>query len=298
MHPEEKIRTTIDIFGTTYKMVGTYSQSYMKRISAYVNENMESIAKSNPRLDFQKVAVLALIQMADEHFRLQAQWNAFESEHSQSKQRIEELRKAFELTEEKERGQSALVAQLQERIDALEAENARLADEKERGASALAAQLQERIDALEAENLRLAEEKARSESALAAKLEQRIRELETENLRISEESELASLAWAERVEEWEVKYGNAVRESEAAVAALGARVAELEAERSQREAAAAAAEAPKTVAPPTVSAAGQASDAEAGDPSLEEKYNKLQEEYVKLQNEFNEWIQLTQMETQ
>ncbi|HZG76414.1 MAG TPA: cell division protein ZapA, partial [Paenibacillus sp.] len=121
VHPEDKIRTTIDIFGTTYKMVGTFSQSYMKRISAYVNENMESIAKGNPRLDSQKVAVLALIQMADEYFRLQAKWDAFEGEFSQSKQRIEELRKAFELTEEKERGQSALAAQLQARIGELEA---------------------------------------------------------------------------------------------------------------------------------------------------------------------------------
>jgi hypothetical protein len=34
------------------------------------------------------------------------------------------------------------------------------------------------------------------------------------------------------------------------------------------------------------------------DATLAEKYRKLQEEYAKLQTEFNEWIQLTQSETQ
>jgi len=247
MMPEDKIRTTVDIFGTTYKMVGTFSQTYMKRISAYVNENMESIAKANPRLDSQKVAVLALISMADEFFRLQAKWDAYESEHSQSKQRIEELRKAFELTEEKERGMSGQVAKLQQRIDALSAENERLV----------------------------------------------------------EEAELASMSWAERVAEWEAKYNAAASASASTIAALESRIAELEAERVRREEALAASEAASAEerkaegpAAPAPAAPSAAAGDEPADPSLLEKYHKLQEEYAKLQTEFNEWIQLTQSETQ
>lgn len=248
MIQEEKIRTTVEIFGTSYKMVGTFSQEYMKRISAYVNEHMETIAKGNPRLDAQKVAVLALISMADEFFRLQARWDAYESEHSQSKQRIEELRKAFELTEEKERSRAEEVKRLQERLAALDDEKARLA----------------------------------------------------------EETELASEAWAGRVAEWEAKYAAAVRESADESAALQARVAELEAELARRdqqqaalaEAAAAESKAPAAIAAPAPAVPTVPEGADRADPELLEKYMKLQEEYAKLQEEFNEWIELTQSETQ
>jgi cell division protein ZapA (FtsZ GTPase activity inhibitor) len=238
MDPEQKIRTTVDIFGTTYKMVGTFSQGYMKKISTYVNENMETIARSNPRLDSQKVAVLALIQMADEYFQLRSQWDTVEIDRSQSKRHIEELRKAFELTEEKERGKSDEVLQLRQRIETLERENARL----------------------------------------------------------SEEAVLASLSWAERVEEWETKYKAAVHHAETAHAALQSRVSELEAEQDRRTMDSAADSAPQ--AEPPEPAPSEPPAATAADPALFEKYRKLQEEYAKLQNEFNEWIQLTQSETQ
>jgi len=244
MVPEEKIRTTVEIFGTTYRMVGTFSQEYMKRIAAYVNENMETIAKSNPRLDTQRVSVLAMISMADEYFRLQAKWNEYENDSSQSKQRIEELRKAFRLTEEKERELSRQVLELKDRIAKLEEEKAQIA----------------------------------------------------------REAELASLAWAERVAEWEAKNEAAVREAERTIAELQARVADLENELARKEAeaaerapaaqAAAAVEAPKPVVPSVPEGA------EGADAALLEKYLKLQEEYAKLQKEFNEWIQLTMSETQ
>jgi cell division protein ZapA (FtsZ GTPase activity inhibitor) len=243
MSPEDKIRTTVDIFGTTYKMVGPFSQAYMKQIAAYVNENMELIAKSNPRLDTQKVAVLALFSMADEYFQLRSKWDAMENERTHSKQHIEELRKAFELTEEKERGKSNEVLLLMERIE----------------------------------------------------------KLEKENVRLNKEAELSSLSWAERVEDWEVKYAMAAEAAKGAQAALQERVSELtselEAVRQQKEAAAAVERAPE----PVRSIASEPSDRQehaAVDSTLAEKYRKLQEEYNKLQIEFNEWIQLTQSETQ
>lgn len=189
MIPEEKIRTTVEIFGTTYKMVGSFSQEYMNRIAAYVNENMESIARSNPRLDTQRVSVLAMISMADEYFRLQARWDEFASDSSQSKQRIEELRKAFHLTEEKERERTKQVTELQERIAQLEAEKARLGEEAELASLAWAervaeweakhaaavqeaeqarAELAAKVSALEAELARKEEEAAEREAAAAA----------------------------------------------------------------------------------------------------------------------------------
>jgi|GEM_PF-603613 len=131
VNSEDKIRTTVDIFGTTYKLVGTQSQSYMHQIAAYVNENMSAIAKSNPRLDTQKVSVLALISMADEYFQLRAKWDAMQEERSQAQLRIEELRKTLELTEEKEKGKAGELERLRQLVQKLQDENAKAAEEEE-----------------------------------------------------------------------------------------------------------------------------------------------------------------------
>lgn len=276
MNSEGKFRTTVDIFGTTYRMVGTLSQTYLNQLSAYINENMSAIAKSNPRLDAQRVAVKALLSMADDYFRLRGKWDAVGAEREQAQRHMEELRKAFELIEEKERVKSGEAHQLWERVETLEKDNVRLA----------------------------------------------------------QETELASRVWAERVEEWETKAAAAEQEAKTVRSRLEARVGELEQERNElaseagrlrqeaeaAKAAAAAARnpfarerepepvkaqtAPAGTVPETKPAGAAAEVAAAGagapvdEPTLLEKYRKLQEEYAKLQNEFNEWIQLTQSETQ
>jgi cell division protein ZapA len=241
VNPDEKIRTTVDIFGTTYRLIGTQSQAYMEKIAAYVNENMEAIAKGNPRLDTKRVSVLALISMADEYFQLRSKWDAIQEERSQAQLRVEELRKTLELTEEKERSKTQELMQLQEQLEQLQEENARLA----------------------------------------------------------KEAELASLSWAERVAEWEAKYEAAVKEAAEEKAQLLARISMLEAEQARLEAAASAQQEAKEEAS-AAPAAGKnaAEEISESDLTLLEKYNKLHEEYIKLQNEFNEWIELTQSETQ
>lgn len=174
MIPDDKVRTTVEIFGTTYKMVGTFSQAYMKRIAAYVNDNMETIAKSNPRLDTQKVAVLALFNMADEYFQLRGQWDAMEHERTHSKQHIEELRKAFELTEEKERGKSNEVRLLMERIERLEQENVRIGEEADMASISWA----ERVEEWETKYREAAESAKANEAMLQARVNELTLQLE------------------------------------------------------------------------------------------------------------------------
>lgn len=143
MNGEDKVRLTVDIFGNTYKMVGSFSQKYVKQLSAYVNEHMAAIAKSNPRLDTQKVAILALVQMADEYFRLQQQLDNVENERAQSKQHMEQLRKAFELSEEKEQTKSGECRRLEQQVKALEEDRGRLALEMEMAGAAWAERVAE-----------------------------------------------------------------------------------------------------------------------------------------------------------
>jgi cell division protein ZapA (FtsZ GTPase activity inhibitor) len=77
--PEEKTRITVDIYGNSYKLMASTSSAYMKSVAELVNDQMFRIAKTFPRLDSQRIAVLASVNMADENLRL--------------KEKIEELSK-------------------------------------------------------------------------------------------------------------------------------------------------------------------------------------------------------------
>jgi cell division protein ZapA (FtsZ GTPase activity inhibitor) len=77
--PEEKTRITVDIYGNSYKLMASTSSAYMKSVAELVNDQMFRIAKTFPRLDSQRIAVLASVNMADENLSL--------------KERIEELSK-------------------------------------------------------------------------------------------------------------------------------------------------------------------------------------------------------------
>ncbi len=178
----DKIRLSIDIFGSNYKLVGNFSEKYMKQLSTHINANMESIAKSNPKLDSQKVTVLSLIHLTDEYFQLRDKWDIVESERLHTKQHIEELRKAFELSEEKERSKSDEVRSLIERVQLLEQEQARKSQEIELANLTWAEQVEEW-------KLKYRSALANAQSS-TAKIETRIRDLEVEldkrELRIAE----------------------------------------------------------------------------------------------------------------
>ncbi|WP_274363428.1 cell division protein ZapA [Paenibacillus thermotolerans] len=172
MNGEDKVRLTIDIFGNSYKMVGTYSPKYVKQLSAYVNEHMNAVSKGNPRLDTQKVAILALVRMADEFFQLHQHLEKVENERAQSQQHMEQLRKAFELSEEKEQTKSGECRRLEEQLQALEAERERLAMEMEMASAAWAervAEWERKYEELFREHGELAKavETARQEAAAA-----------------------------------------------------------------------------------------------------------------------------------
>ena len=70
MTTEDKTRITVDIYGHQYKLKADTSTNHMKRVAEYVNEQMFRIAKGYPRLDSQRIAVLAAVNMADECFRM------------------------------------------------------------------------------------------------------------------------------------------------------------------------------------------------------------------------------------
>ncbi|WP_139491621.1 cell division protein ZapA [Brevibacillus dissolubilis] len=71
---EDKNRLTVEIYGQQYRLTGKASTSHMRMVAGYVDDKMREIAQGNLRLDTAKIAVLACVNMADEHFRLRQEY--------------------------------------------------------------------------------------------------------------------------------------------------------------------------------------------------------------------------------
>lgn len=72
----------------------------MRMVAGYVDDKMRKIASANPRLDTNKLAVLAALNMADEYFRLRLEYEELIKLLEESAQEEEE---STEETEDEER---------------------------------------------------------------------------------------------------------------------------------------------------------------------------------------------------
>jgi cell division protein ZapA (FtsZ GTPase activity inhibitor) len=73
MKGQEKIRVTVEIFGTDYTIVTNSSAVHTRKVAALVDELMYRNEKAFPRLDSTKLAVLAALSLADSNFLLEQQ---------------------------------------------------------------------------------------------------------------------------------------------------------------------------------------------------------------------------------
>lgn len=92
MQKEENNRIRVDIYGTEYQLRGKASVEHMRLVAGLVDDKMREIAGSNPRLDLNRLAVLAAVNIADEYLRL--------------RQEYEELLKILERSQERAQGRS------------------------------------------------------------------------------------------------------------------------------------------------------------------------------------------------
>jgi len=58
---KQKTRIAVEIYGQTYKMVGTETSSHMREVAAIVDEKMREISSHNSALDSTKIAVLTAV---------------------------------------------------------------------------------------------------------------------------------------------------------------------------------------------------------------------------------------------
>ncbi|GAX90661.1 cell division protein ZapA [Effusibacillus lacus] len=74
MQKEDNNRIRVDIYGHEYQLRGRASVQHMRLVAGLVDDKMREIAQSNPRLDLNRLAVLAAVNIADEYLRLRQEY--------------------------------------------------------------------------------------------------------------------------------------------------------------------------------------------------------------------------------
>ena len=80
MSEQHKIRISVDIYGQTYKMVGTETSGHMRLVASMVDDKMREINSHNPSLDSAKLAVLTAVNTVHEYVKLKEQVEQLEEE--------------------------------------------------------------------------------------------------------------------------------------------------------------------------------------------------------------------------
>ncbi|UII57972.1 cell division protein ZapA [Cytobacillus spongiae] len=76
----EKKRTTVDIYGQQYVIVGTESSGHVRLVSSLVDEKMREISSKNPSLDISKLAVLTAVNTMNDYIKIKDRLERLEAE--------------------------------------------------------------------------------------------------------------------------------------------------------------------------------------------------------------------------
>ncbi|MGM0839021.1 MAG: cell division protein ZapA [Bacillota bacterium] len=77
---EQKTRTTVDIYGQQYSIVGTESISHIRLVASIVDEKMREINGKNSNLDISKLAVLTAVNVVHDYIKLKDAYETLEND--------------------------------------------------------------------------------------------------------------------------------------------------------------------------------------------------------------------------
>ncbi|MFC7783041.1 MULTISPECIES: cell division protein ZapA [unclassified Rossellomorea] len=80
MSDEQRNRTTVDIYGQQYTIVGTESTSQIRFVCSKVDDKMREINSMNPSLDTGRLAVLTAVNAVNDYLKLQEKFEELERE--------------------------------------------------------------------------------------------------------------------------------------------------------------------------------------------------------------------------
>jgi cell division protein ZapA len=76
----DKTRTTVDIYGQQYVILGTEPQSHVRHVASLVDKKLREIGSKNPSLDVSKLAVLTALNAVNDYILMKEQLEVLQSE--------------------------------------------------------------------------------------------------------------------------------------------------------------------------------------------------------------------------
>ncbi|WP_186576212.1 cell division protein ZapA [Aquibacillus kalidii] len=70
MSQSDKTRTTVDIYGRSYTIVGEEKAHHVRMVASLVDQKMREIHESNKSLDTNKLAVLTAVNTMNDYLKL------------------------------------------------------------------------------------------------------------------------------------------------------------------------------------------------------------------------------------
>ncbi|RDU36249.1 cell division protein ZapA [Neobacillus piezotolerans] len=75
-----KNRTTVDIYGQQYTIIGPESSSHVRLVASLVDDKMREIGSKNPSLDVNKLAVLTAVNAVNDFIKLKDELERLKSD--------------------------------------------------------------------------------------------------------------------------------------------------------------------------------------------------------------------------
>lgn len=72
----EKAKVTVKIYGENYVIKGHASPDYIESMASYVDKKMRLVGQRNSQLSISKIAVLAGLNIVDELYKLQEDYDS------------------------------------------------------------------------------------------------------------------------------------------------------------------------------------------------------------------------------
>ncbi|SDM25214.1 cell division protein ZapA [Bacillus sp. OK048] len=85
MSNTEKTRTTVDIYGQQYVILGTETQTHIRHVASLVDNKMREIGSKNPSLDVNKLAVLTAVNAVNDYIKMKEQLERLQAELQKEK---------------------------------------------------------------------------------------------------------------------------------------------------------------------------------------------------------------------
>lgn len=85
MSNTEKNKTTVDIFGQQYVILGTESRGHIREVASLVDDKMREISSKNPSLDATKLAVLTAVNAVNDFLKIKEELERLQVELQKEK---------------------------------------------------------------------------------------------------------------------------------------------------------------------------------------------------------------------